>query len=133
MKVMDWGAFLAATGKPLEESTSQLMWLGWSPSTGDADWVYRPLVYSENWKPKGPNRTFYKNEDVDKAIMVGFHSVDQTERKAAYKKAQEILNVELPWIPLYTRKTLHAFSKKLHNLEYLPLDFVVISHITDKD
>ena len=132
MKVMDWGAFLAATRKPVEESTSQLMWLGWSPSTGDADWVYRPLVHSDYWQPKGPNRPFYSNEIVDENIMVGFHSVDQDERREAYRKAQEILNQELPWIPLYTRKTLHAFSKKLEKVEYLPLDFVVISHETDK-
>ncbi len=133
MKVMDWGAFLAATGKGLEESTSQLMWLGWSPSTGDADWVYRPLVHSDYWQPAGPNRPFYKNEAVDEAIMIGFRSVDQNERKEAYKKAQEILNIELPWIPLYTRKTLHAFSAGLHNVEYLALDFVIVTHETYKD
>ncbi len=133
MKVMDWGAFLSATGKGLEESTSQLMWLGWSPSTGDADWVYRPLVHSDYWQPAGPNRPFYKNNDVDEAIMVGFRSVDQEERKAAYKRAQEILSTELPWIPLYTRKTLHAFSSKLHGVEYLPLDFVVVTHESYKD
>lgn len=128
VKTMEWDELLAATAQEVDKNRSQLMWIGWSPSTGDADWVYRPLVHSTQWPPKGENRSFYGNTAVDQAITVGFRSVDQEERELAYKKAQEILSIELPWIPLYTQKALHGFSTKVKAVGYLPLNFLVITH-----
>ena len=133
VRTMEWDELLSSTAKGLEENRSQLMWIGWSPSTGDADWVYRPLVHTESWPPKGENRAFYSNKAVDEAIMTGFRSVDQEEREAAYKKAQEILSVELPWIPLYNRKTLHGFNTKVKSVDYLPLDFILVTHESHKE
>ena len=133
MVVMDWGAFLAETRKPVEENTTQISFYGWSPSTGDADWVYRPLAMSDQWVPEGANRALYANKEVDEAIMIGFSSVDQEVRRQAYAKAQTIINQEIPWLPLYARMNLHAVRKNIHKVRLSPLDFVEVTHETFKD
>ncbi|MDD2206068.1 MAG: glutathione ABC transporter substrate-binding protein [Aminobacterium sp.] len=133
MAVMDWGTFLAETRKPVEENTSQVIYYGWSPSTGDADWVYRPLTLSDQWVPNGANRTFYANKEVDEAVMMGFSSVDQEVRRQAYARAQTIMNEEVPWVPIYTRSNLTAVNRGVHDIMLIPLDFVKVTNTTYKD
>ena len=45
-----------------------MYYVGWSSSTGEADWALRPLLASESMPPKLLNTAYYKNPEVDADI-----------------------------------------------------------------
>jgi len=98
----------------------RLYYVGWSASTGEADWALRPLFATEAWAPKLANYAFYSNADFDAAIAKALVTVDSDEKSALYKSAQEQLGKDLPRIPLVTEKILSAHSKKLAGVYVMP-------------
>ncbi|HXX83979.1 MAG TPA: glutathione ABC transporter substrate-binding protein GsiB [Casimicrobiaceae bacterium] len=98
----------------------RLYYIGWSSSTGEADWAIRPLLASESWTPKLSNYTFYKNERVDADIKNALLTTDKTEKAKLYKDAQETIYKDVPWVPLVTEKLLSAKSKRLSGVYTMP-------------
>jgi len=98
----------------------RLYYIGWSSSTGEADWALRPLFATEAWTPKLANNSFYSNASFDDAIAKALVTVDDGEKAALYKTAQEQLAKDLPRIPLVTEKILSAHSKKLTGVYVMP-------------
>jgi hypothetical protein len=66
-----------------------MYYTGWSSSTGEADWGLRPLFASEAWAPKLNNMSFYKSDVVDAQLAKALVTVDDKEKAALYKTAQE--------------------------------------------
>ena len=98
----------------------RLYYIGWSSSTGEADWAMRPLFATESWAPKLANYAFYSNPIVDESIAKALVSTDSAERATLYKNAQEQLAKDLPRIPLVTEKVLYAHSKRLSGVYVMP-------------
>lgn len=98
----------------------RLYYIGWSSSTGEADWAMRPLFATESWAPKLANYAFYSNPIVDESIAKALVSTDSAERAMLYKNAQEQLAKDLPRIPLVTEKVLYAHSKRLSGVYVMP-------------
>jgi len=98
----------------------RMYYIGWSASTGEADWALRPLFSTEAWAPKLANNSFYSNADFDSAIAKALVTVDSGEKAALYKSAQEQLAKDLPRIPLVTEEILSAHSKKLSGVYVMP-------------
>ena len=67
----------------------RLYYVGWSASTGEADWALRPLLASESWPPKLFNTAYYKSDEVDDDIKKALATTDggaegqALERRAA--------------------------------------------------
>ncbi|MEJ0019423.1 MAG: glutathione ABC transporter substrate-binding protein [Acetobacteraceae bacterium] len=100
--------------KGAEDSTTQMVYGGWSSSTGDADWGMRPMLYTKSFPPVLSNQAFYSNPVTDAAIEEGLATVDSAKRAAAYGKAQAQVWQDAPWIFLAVDHNLAAYSKKLH-------------------
>jgi len=98
----------------------RLYYIGWSASTGEADWALRPLFSTEAWAPKLANNSFYSNTDFDADIARALVTVDANEKAALYQSAQEQLAKDLPRIPLVTEKILSAHAKKLSGVYVMP-------------
>ena len=98
----------------------RLYYVGWSSSTGEADWAIRPLLASESWPPKLFNTAYYKNEKVDNDIKAALATTDKTEKAKFYKDAQETIWKDAPWAPLVTERTLSAHNKKLSGVYVMP-------------
>lgn len=99
---------------------ARLYYIGWSSSTGEADWALRPLFATEAWSPKLANYGFYSNELVDKNIARALVTTDSNERASLYKAVQEQLMKDLPRIPLVTEEVLYARSKRLSGVYVMP-------------
>ena len=127
LRSLDWAAYLATTYAPLEESGLQVSVGGWGPSTGDADWGLRPILHSGYFPPKGSNSARYANSEFDACIERGMTALDQKDREEAYARAQEIINEDLPIIPLYLSKNLYGVSERVKNIEMSPLGFLMIN------
>jgi glutathione transport system substrate-binding protein len=98
----------------------RLYYIGWSTSTGEADWALRPLLSSDSWVPKLSNYTFYKNPKFDADIKNAQLTTDTAERAKLYKDAQEIAWNDAAWAPLVVEKLLSANNKKLTGVYVIP-------------
>jgi glutathione transport system substrate-binding protein len=98
----------------------RLYYVGWSSSTGEADWALRPLLYGESWPPKLFNTAYYKNDKVDNDIKAALATTDKTEKAKLYKDAQQTIWKDAPWAPLVTEKLLSAHSRKLTGVYVMP-------------
>jgi len=98
----------------------RLYYVGWSTSTGEADWALRPLLGGDSWVPKLSNYTFYKNPQFDADIKNAQLTTDTAERAKLYKDAQEIAWNDAAWAPLVVEKLLSAHSKKLSGVYVIP-------------
>ncbi len=98
----------------------RLYYVGWSSSTGEADWALRPLLYGESWPPKLFNTAYYKNPQVDADIKGALLTTNGTEKAKLYKDAQETIYKDAPWAPLVTEKLLSAKNKKLTGVYTMP-------------
>jgi len=98
----------------------RLYYVGWSSSTGEADWALRPLLASEAFPPKLFNTAYYKSDRVDNDIKQALLTTDKAEKAKLYKSAQETIYKDAPWAPLVTEKLLSAHNKKLSGVYTMP-------------
>ena len=101
---MTWDAFLTA----VNEGRTQMYNLGWIGDYPDPE-NFLQLFHSKNVSPGG-NHSDYVNPEFDKA----YDAMD-------WKKAQEIIREDCPWIFLYSPKTYSLMWNRVEN--YVPTDF----------
>jgi glutathione transport system substrate-binding protein len=98
----------------------RLYYVGWSSSTGEADWALRPLLASESWPPRLFNTAYYKSARVDADIKNALLTTDKAEKEKLYRDAQETIYRDAPWAPLVVEKLLSAKNKKLSGVYTMP-------------
>src|SRR5690349_6170570 len=98
----------------------RLYYVGWSTSTGEADWALRPLLDGDSWPPKLFNTAYYKNPRVDADIKNAQLTTSDAEKAKLYKDAQETIWKDAPWAPLVVEKLLSAHNKKLSGVYVIP-------------
>lgn len=102
------------------EAEVEMYVIGWSPSTGDADWGMRPLLAIESEPPMSYNICYYENEEVDQLLKDGLNTADVEARKAAYEKAQDIVWEESPLVCLASDMNTWANAKNIINVGNIP-------------
>ncbi|QQK80398.1 glutathione ABC transporter substrate-binding protein [Salicibibacter cibi] len=93
----EWGSLLETTGA----GEYEMVMLGWTTVTGDADNGLYPVFHSDNQGPSG-NQTFYSNDEVDELLEAG-RQVDEEnedERLEIYEEAQQIIIDDAPIVPI---------------------------------
>jgi glutathione transport system substrate-binding protein len=98
----------------------RLYYVGWSSSTGEADWALRPLLASESAPPRLFNTAYYKNAKVDAAIKGAQLTTDSAEKAKLYKEAQDEIWKDAPWAFLVTERLLSVNNKKLSGVYVMP-------------
>jgi len=127
LQVWEWAAYLAETRKPANESKVEMFLLGWAPSTGDGDWVLRPLFASWMWVPVGENRAFYANPQVDDLIKKQMQTVGE-ERLKALCEAQKLIFNDAPWIFLVVMYDTIGVKPNVKGFVYLPIEIVLLKY-----
>jgi glutathione transport system substrate-binding protein len=98
----------------------RLYYVGWSSSTGEADWALRPLLASESAPPKLFNTAYYRSDKVDGAIKAAQLTTDRAEKARLYKDAQEEIWKDAPWAVLVTERLLSVNNRKLTGVYVMP-------------
>jgi glutathione transport system substrate-binding protein len=98
----------------------RLYYVGWSTSTGEADWALRPLLDGGSWPPRLFNTAYYKNDKVDADIKNAQLTTESGEKAKLYKDAQQTIWNDAPWAPLVVEKLLSAHNKKLSGVYVIP-------------
>ncbi|MDQ0209336.1 glutathione ABC transporter substrate-binding protein [Alkalicoccobacillus murimartini] len=110
-ETMEWGSYLDQTNS----GDHDMFVLGWSASTGDADYALSPLFHSMNHGAAG-NKSFLDNEEVDQLLEDAQHEMDEEVRMAMYKEVQDILIEEAPLIYTHHKQEVNAISDSVKNL-----------------
>ncbi|HPE69969.1 MAG TPA: glutathione ABC transporter substrate-binding protein [Thermotogota bacterium] len=126
---LEWASYMDLLyGNSPDQSEHTMYVIGWSPSTGDADWVVRPLFDSKNWPPAGDNHVGMNNPEVDRLLKLEMETFDPAARAEVLKELQELLVEEAPWIFLYVQDNLVATSSKIKDVMVLPLGVTVLKY-----
>ncbi len=108
------------TDVPGAEAEVEMYIIGWSPSTGDADWGIRPLLAQESEPPMSYNICYYENDEFDQLLMDALSTADDAKRAEAYAKAQDIIWEDCPLICLATDANTWATSKNVVDVKVFP-------------
>ena len=110
-----------------EEAKLNMLYAGWSSSTGELDWVLRPLLATSSFPPAMSNYAYFSNPEVDARLKAALQTTDRAEKQKIYDEAQKLIWNEAPWVFLSVDHDISASSKKLVNFHSLPdggFDFV---------
>ena len=129
LNTMEWGAYLSATKTGPEQTDRELFLLGWSPSTGEAQWGMYPLLHSSQLAPKGDNRGFFASKALDDAIDKATTATSEQTRLGALREAQQIVIKDAPAIFLISPNMIVGAVKKVHGVVNLPLE---LTYLTEK-
>lgn len=112
---LEWGAFIDA----LKANEHNMFIMSWNPSIVDAHYELLQPFHSSN-KGNGPNYMYYSNDELDKLIAEGISTLDENKRAEIYKKAQELVNEDMPWLYICYGETIVAGNKNVEGLKLLP-------------
>ena len=107
--------------KKPEEAKLNMLYTGWSSSTGELDWAVRPLLATESGAPIAGNYGFYSNAVLDRNFSEALRTTDRAKKTELYDAAQKAVWDEMPWIPLVAEKNVSAKVKGLTGF-YVQLD-----------
>jgi len=91
----------------------------WIGGNNDPD-IFNLIFHSEMTPPDGANRGFYANAEVDRLIEVGRRETDVEKRKAAYRRIQQIVAEELPYVSLFYLNNVAVFNKRVEGMRLYP-------------
>jgi peptide/nickel transport system substrate-binding protein len=114
IRTVEWAAFLKEF---IEKGRFEAVLLGWT--TGQDPDIY-DIWHSSKNKPGELNFINYNNPEVDRLLEEGRHTFDQSKRKAAYFRLQEILAHDQPYTFLYVPDALPAVSSRIHGIKPAP-------------
>lgn len=115
IRTYEFATFFSDVGK----GAFQLYSLRWIGGNDDPD-IFEYAFESDRTPPKGANRSFYSNPEVDQLIQQGRRTVDQAQRREIYAQVQEVLARELPYISLWYLDNVVVHSKRVTHLEISP-------------
>ena len=105
---------------PGSEAEVELYIIGWSSSTGDADWAIRPLLAIESEPPMSYNICYYENEEFDNLLYEALSTADEDVRAEKYAEAQDIVWEDCPLVCLANDYNTWATSNKIANVKVFP-------------
>ena len=114
-RYMTWDAFLQAVNRG-QTSLYLMSWLGDYPDAEN----FLQVFHSKNVAP-GSNHGNYVNPEFDRIYDAGLTTRNAEERLTYWRKAQEIIREDCPWIFLYYPKRYSFAKARLGN--YIPSDF----------
>ncbi len=98
----------------------RMYYVGWSSSTGEADWATRPLFASESFPPRAFNTAYYKNETVDGDLAKALATTDKAEKTRLYTEVQKQIWKDAPWAFLVTERLVSVRAKNLAGFYMIP-------------
>jgi peptide/nickel transport system substrate-binding protein len=111
---LEWGGFYAR----IKQGDFQVFSLAWVGIV-DPD-IYRWILHSDMWPPKGANRGRYKNTDVDGWLEIAAISPSREEQKRLYGMVQEKMAEDQVYIPLWYEPVIAVSGPRLSGFTPAP-------------
>jgi len=114
IKTYQWASYVAFVENPAQEKGMFLM--AWNIANDDPDELLYPLYHSSQIDAH-TNVVFYKNEEFDNLISKARETTDKEKRIDLYKKAQDIIQEELPHYAILYPMQNFAYKKSIKGIE----------------
>ncbi len=115
MKSFEWGTYYEDVSKGnFQLATMRFVGI-WDPDQ------YRLAFHSEQVPPKGANRAFYINPQLDKLLEQGQQLENLDQRVQLYKQIQKIVIEDMPVLPLWYDQYVAVVNKRIQNFVPSPL------------
>jgi putative dipeptide-binding protein len=114
IKTYQWASYVAFVENPSQEKGMFLM--AWNIANDDPDELLYPLYHSSQIDAH-TNVVFYKNEDFDSLISKARETIDKEKRIDLYKKAQDIIQEDLPHYAILSMGQNFAYKKNIKGIE----------------
>lgn len=102
----EWGTYL----DKVQRGQHDMALLGWTGDNGDPDnFLYVLLDKSATTFPAN-NIAFYRSEELHKVLVEAQVEIDTGIRTGLYRRAQEIIHQDAPWVPLVHATQTAAFN-----------------------
>lgn len=124
VEVLEWGTYLERTA----QGDHEMFVLGWSTSTGDADYGLYPLFHSDNVGDPG-NRTFLEDEELDEMLENARREVDEEARLQIYSDIQAKLAEIAPMLYLDHQEYLLGVRDEVQGLTQLPTRVLQLQNV----
>ena len=98
IRQLEWSAFKEAVSR----GDADMFYLSWWADYADPENFLFPLFHSSNHGSAG-NRTRYTNPEVDALIEAGQQTMAQEKRLVYYRKAEQIVIGDAPWVFMWHR------------------------------
>jgi peptide/nickel transport system substrate-binding protein/oligopeptide transport system substrate-binding protein len=116
LKQLEWSAFKQA----INGGEADMFWLSWWADYPDPENFLFPLFHSENHGPGG-NRVIYTNPEVDALINAGQRAASEKLRNESYRKAENIIAAEAPWVFFWHRTDFMVSRPRIKRQEMYPV------------
>lgn len=110
IKTVDWGTYLEKATK----GEFDAYMLGWTGDNGDPDNFIYTLLDKDSIGSN--NYSYYSNDELHDILIEAQTIADQEKRNELYKKAQDIIHDDSPWVPLVHSTPFLAGKKNLKGL-----------------
>ena len=105
---LEWGAYLEQTAA----GEHDMFILGWSTTTGDADYGTYPLFHSSMHGDPG-NRSFFSDDEVDELLEAGRRESDEEARLEIYSELQDKLVETAPMAYIHHQSYLTGLNSSV--------------------
>ena len=116
LKQLEWNTYKEA----IDSGEPQLFWLSWWADYADPEDFLYPLFDSANLGAAG-NRTMYVNHEVDRLIELGRRATAAASRDNYYRKAEDLIVHDAPWVFFWHRKEVTVRQPWVKNYVLYPI------------
>lgn len=125
IELMDFGTLWQRTG----EGEHEMMVVGWTTSTADADYGTYSLLHTDNIGAAG-NRSFYSNAELDELLELARGESDVDARYDLYTDVQNFLYEEAPMANIIHAKSLIAYNSDIvTGIELYPSGYINLINV----
>lgn len=114
LRSLEWGTFYDDIIKG-NFSVYIMSWVG----VTDPD-IYHSIFHSGSIPPNGRNRGHYRNIELDRLLDLARGEMDQENRGALYRRIQDMIATDLPYISLWHSHNVAVMKKNLANFQFFP-------------
>jgi peptide/nickel transport system substrate-binding protein len=128
--VLESAAFVKSiSGDPQAKKNSESgLYIGSRMMGPDLDSAFTMHFHSNSFPPKGMNVSIFSNNELDRLLEEGARTIDETKRGAIYKRVQDIINEEVPWLPIYSVVEYVVLKKGIKGVGYPnPFGYIYVS------
>lgn len=127
IETYEWNTFLGEVNPGLEGKAdmAEMAWM-----TNDPDTLPYLTLRTDAWPDKGGfNSGYYSNPEVDALLEEARVSTSQEERAELYKKMQEIVQDDAPWVFVANWKQNAVTSDAVENFQLEPSFFLLLKDV----
>jgi len=111
------------------EGVHDMVYLGWSPSTGDADQALFATLHGSQWVPAS-NRALYRNDRVDYLLYAARIEINPEARHEMYREAMTIIKEEAPWVFMFWPVQVVMYRDNIDGLVLLSTEHLLLGGVT---